>query len=462
MTKTLTLGAFQAMSPTNLSGPSWIHPDSGEFDYLTLDYWLQVARRLEAGGFDFLFLADQYGYPLVDGEIPDVAVEKAMSFPFGDPFAVVSAMAAVTERLNFAVTASTVFDAAYSNARRFSTLDHLTGGRVGWNVVTSAGADAAAKMFGQPMLPHDRRYDLADDYIDLTYKLLESGWSEGAVRRDRAAGVYADPAGVHRVDHDGPFFSAHGVFPVEPSPQRVPTLFQAGSSGRGRAFAGRHAECVFLQGSTVDRVRDGVADIRAQAVAAGRGPQDVKVLVGVTVITGATTEEAAARHRELLSFSTDETAAAMYAWNTGIDLLSLDPDKPLPTVDAEQGRSNVERYQGDDAPTVREILDELKTRGLRGLVLVGTPEQVVEEIAAYVEQTDVDGFLIERYLAPSSYDALIDDVLPLLQERGMLPEPRRATSLRDRLFGKGDHLPATHPASAYRAPALEAAQSAAH
>lgn len=457
--KPLTLGIFQVLSPASLSGVSWLHPDNRETEYLTLDFWTSLGRRLDEAGLDFLFLADQYGYPLVDGRLPDVALEGPMTIPIADPFSVVSAIAAVTETLGLVVTSSTVFEPPYANARRFATLDHLSGGRIGWNIVTSAGAEAAAAVFGTDMVPHDRRYDMADDYVELTYKFLES-WAPDAVRRDRVARVYADPRGVHEVHHDGPYYRSHGLFPTEPSPQRVPTLFQAGSSGRGREFAARHAECVFMQGTTVERVAAGVADIRARAVSFGRGPDAIRILVGLTLIVGRTEDEARGKYETFCSFATDEVAAAQYAWNTGIDLLKLDPDRPLPAVTGQLGQSNVERYQGEDAPTVREILDEMKIRGLRGLILVGTPERVVDDMVAYVEQTGIDGYLLEWYLTPGTYDELIDLVLPVLRARGLAPAAR-GTSLRDRLFGAGDHLPADHPGAAFRAPPLAADTAAA-
>ncbi|MCE0765037.1 NtaA/DmoA family FMN-dependent monooxygenase [Pseudonocardia kujensis] len=452
--KPLTLGVFEHLNPNGMSGATWRHPDNVATRYLDLDHWTRLARRVEAADLDFLFLADSYGMPIVDGAVPDAAVRSAVHFPSADPFAVVGVCAAATSTLGIVVTSSTVFEEPYANARRYATLDHLTRGRIGWNVVTSASAASAAAMFGRPLTPHDTRYDMAEDYMELSYRLLEGSWEDGAVLADKEAGVYADPARVHDVDHKGPYFSARGVFPVEASPQRVPVLFQAGSSGRGREFAARHAECVFLQGTTVPRVAEAAADIRSRAEAFGRDGDAIRLLVGLTIIVAPTTAEAETRYATFRSFSTDETAAAQFAFNTGIDLLSLDPGAPLPAdIDAQQGQSNVDRFRptdGSPAPTVRAILDELKARGLRGLVLHGTPDVVAQQMQDYAEATGIDGFLLESYLNPGTYDELIDLLLPELRRRGIAPGPHRRQTLRERLGGAGRHLPDSHPAAAHR------------
>jgi FMN-dependent oxidoreductase (nitrilotriacetate monooxygenase family) len=324
---------------------------------------------------------------------------------------------------------------------------------MGWNVVTSQSAASAAAMFGRPLLPHDARYDVADDYMEISYRFWNS-WDDDAVVRDRVNRVYARADRVRKVDYRGPYFRASGVFPVEPSRQRVPVIFQAGSSGRGRQFGARHAECIFLQGTTVEGVATSVADIRGQARRNGRGPDEVKILVGLTVITAESTADVERKYEEFRSFSSDETAAVQFANNTGIDLLALDPGKPLPEMPAELGQSNVDRFRGSaerPAHTVREILDELKLRGLRGLVLVGTPAEVADRIQAYVAATGVDGFLIESYIVPGTYDDVIDLLLPELRARGLAPEPHSARTLRERLTGSANPLlPDSHPGHPHR------------
>ncbi|MTD17048.1 NtaA/DmoA family FMN-dependent monooxygenase [Nakamurella sp. YIM 132087] len=453
----LVLGVFQYMLPNGFSGQSWKHPDNRGVDYLTLDHWLGLARKFEDAKLDFLFFADSYGYPTVDGRIPDVAFRDAMNFPNADPMLVITALAAATEKLGFAVTASTVFEEPVANARRFSTLDHFTGGRIGWNIVTGSSQAAAAELFGREMIAHDDRYDRADDYLDLSLKLWESTWEPGAVRADKEAGVYVDPARVHPLVHQGPYHRSTGMHVVEPSPQRSPVLFQAGSSGRGRTYAARNAECVFVQGTTVEAVAATVADIRSQAVGFGRDPDGIKILVGMTVLTAPTHDEAIAKRAEMWAMSSAEGAAAVYAGNTGINLLELDPTRGLSQIEVsgEQGQSNIDRFRGADGraePTVGAILDEIRKRGLRGGIMAGAPSEVVDEMQDYVARTGVDGFLLEPHLTPGTYDDFIDLVLPVMRERGLARTEYQGDTLREHLFGAGQRwLGSGHPGAAYRA-----------
>ncbi|PXA73273.1 NtaA/DmoA family FMN-dependent monooxygenase [Cryobacterium arcticum] len=452
--KPFILGVFQLMNPNGMSGASWRHPDNTSLDFMDIDYWVKLAAMLEEAKFDFLFLADTYGTPIVDGEIPAVALEQAMNVPTADPVSLMSALAVTTTKLGLVVTSATTFEPPYAHARRFSTLDHFSRGRIGWNMVTGASAESAAKAFGQPLTPHDKRYDMGDDYLDLTLKLWEGSWEDGAVIADKAAGIYADASRVHRVVHRGEYYSTDCTYQVIPSPQRTPVLFQAGSSGRGLEFAARNAECVFLQGTSLAKVAASVTEIHAKAQGFGRAPGSVKILVGLSVFTAPTHEEAVRKYQDLLDLTTDEFAAAAYVANTGINLLALDPSQPLPKIDAQQGQSNVDRYRsqnGEKELTVREILDEFKSRGLRGLVLVGTPEEVADQMEDYADQTGLDGFLFEPHIVPGTYTDIIDLLLPVLRERGRAATEYGADTLRERIFpGEGPRLAAHHPGAAFR------------
>ncbi|MCS5733559.1 NtaA/DmoA family FMN-dependent monooxygenase [Herbiconiux daphne] len=451
----LVLGIFQYIGPNGTVGSAWQHPDDTSADFTKLSHWTALAKQFDDAGLDFLFLADSYGFPALDGELLDASVREGRGIPHGDPMPLVSALAAVTEKLGFIVTTSTTVEPPAANARRFATLDHFTDGRIGWNIVTGSSGATAAALMGKELIAHDLRYDMADDYVDVNLTLWEGSWEDDALVRDKAAGVYADPAKVHMVHHEGPYFRTDGILNLPPSPQRTPLLVQAGASGRGRQFAGRNAEAVFVGGGEPETVAANITGIRESAVAAGRSAESIKVLVGALFITAPTSEEAWAKHAEMLAMSTPEGAAAIYAGNTGVDLLALDPDKPIAQTSTEMGQSNLERYLGKDgkpAPLVRDILENFRRTGINGSVFVGSPDEVADQIEQFVQQTGADGFLIQPHLTPGTYDDLIGLLLPVLRERGLAKTGHEGSTLRERLFGEGNvHLPADHRGYAFRA-----------
>lgn len=455
--KPLTLGVFQHFNPNGMTGNSWRHPDNQAVNYLDLDHWTNLAKKLEDGGFDFLFFADSYGYPRLNGKVIDLAITEANNIPGPDPIVLLSALAAATTRLGLVSTASTLIDKPQVIARRFATLDHLTKGRVGWNIVTGSGQASSARLFGEEMTPHDQRYAIAEEHTQLTLKLLEGSWEDDAVRADKEAGVYADASKVHEIEHEGTYFKAHGLLMVPPSPQRTPVLFQAGTSGPGRNFAAQYAEAVFLSGGEPSHVAANIADIRRRAAEFGRSADSIKILVGASFITAATEEEAEAKRQEMLDLTTLEDAATKYAFFTGLDLLSMDLDKPLADARTEQGRSNLERFSGErdaPAPTVREILEEYRQNGINGSVFVGDPHQIVDQIEEFIGVTKADGFLIQPYITPGTYDDFIDLIMPVLRERGLAKTEFEGPTLRESFFGAGhNRLPATHPGAQYRQPA---------
>ncbi|RKR73533.1 NtaA/DmoA family FMN-dependent monooxygenase [Frondihabitans australicus] len=453
MTKPLTFGLFQTMGPLG----AWRLPDNTGVNFLTLDYWMDLAKRSEAAGADFLFIADDFGYPLIDGTVSPTAIEHALLFPRADPATIMSALSTVTEHLGLVVTMSTSAERPVPLARRFASLDHYSSGRIGWNVVTGAGQNASARLFGEPMRPHDQRYAAAEDHLKLAMTLWEGSWEADALKVDREAGVYADSAKVHEIHYEGPFYRADGIFSVPPSPQRTPVLFQAGASASGRDLAARYAEGVFLAAEP-DAVRDQIADIRARAVAAGREPDAIKFLVAGTFIVAPTHDEAVALREKVTAFFTLEDAAVQYAFFTGLDLTKMDPSKPLATTDSETGRTNIERFTGSDgaaAPTVGEILEEFRVNGVMGNPFVGSPAEVVDQTVALMEHTGADGLLVQP--GPTGDSAsFFDLVVPELRRRGLIApvvapgEPAR--TFRERLFPEGTaHLPATHPGYSLRA-----------
>jgi len=305
-----------------------------------------------------------------------------------------------------------------------------------------------SELFGTKQAPHDERYAIAQDFLNLSYKLFEGSWEDGAVLVDKAARLYADPRRVHPIAHDGPYFKSHGYFNSEPSPQRTPVLVQAGASSAGRAFAAANAELVFVQGKDAKMIRGQVDDLRNLAVAAGRVEDSIRTISGLSVVTAPSRAEAEDKLEEYLSWINPDAARAYYAMMTGVDLAALDPNASFSTVKTEGGRTQVERYKDT---SVRDAVADFLRRGMRELILVDTPAKVAEQIAAIVEETGLDGFNYTPFVCPGSYRDLIDGVVPELQRMGLVRSKRFPGTFRERIFGSGKaRLPANHPAAGYR------------
>src|ERR1700754_3919520 len=298
MTKEIRLNAFAMNCVAHQSPGLWTHPRDRTADYNRLPYWLDLAKTLERGRFDGLFLADVLGVYDVFGGSHEAAVRTAAQTPVNDPMMVIPAMAAVTEHLGFGVTSNLSYEPPYTFARRMSTLDHLTEGRIGWNVVTGY-LDSAARGAGKEKQTwHDDRYDIADEYMEVVYKLWEGSWEDDAVVRDRKRGIFTDPSKVHRINHESANYRINNTIHLsEPSPQRTPVLYQAGTSPRGRQFAARHAECVFVGGLNPTRGGEAGRATRELARQAGRNPNDILFFLYAKVIT-AETEAAVQRKYE--------------------------------------------------------------------------------------------------------------------------------------------------------------------
>jgi FMN-dependent oxidoreductase (nitrilotriacetate monooxygenase family) len=438
----LHFGVFEVYAPQVGGTYSWAHPENDAVGYLDPERWVRMAQVMDRTGFDFLFFADGFGYPMIGGDISPASLSAAINFTGLDPSTLIPVLARETERLGFVVTSTTGMDHPLPLARRFSTLDHLTGGRIGWNVVTGSSQNAVAELFGHgQMVAHDTRYEMADEYVALARSYWEDSWEDDALIADAEAGVYIDPSRIHRTDYAGAHYRSRGYFGAPPSPQRTPVIFQAGTSAKGRALAAAHAEGVFIQGTTPAHTARNVADIRRLAAEAGRDPAGIRILAGLTAIVAETHDEAERLWDEFYAMQSDELVAALYAGNTGIDLLSLDPDGTLHQVlDAggpvgQMGTSNIERFLGVDgrpAPTVRQILDDLRGRGTRGFRLVGDADEVAAGVEALADETGLDGFLLEPVFGTRDVEAFGELVLSRLKQRGRLLDPAGPT-LRERM-----------------------------
>nr|WP_288500809.1 LLM class flavin-dependent oxidoreductase [uncultured Pseudomonas sp.] len=449
MSKQILLNAFNMNCVGHIHHGLWTHPDDQSVNFNQLSYWTDLAQLLERGLFDGLFIADILGVYDVYGSGIDLPLQEAIQLPVNDPLLLVSAMAGVTRHLGFGVTANLSYEAPYTFARRLSTLDHLTGGRIGWNIVTGYLESAAKAMGLSQQVEHDRRYDQADEYLEVLYKLLEGSWQDDAVLADRGQRVYAQPGKVHKVRHHGEFYQVEGYHLSQPSPQRTPLLFQAGSSARGSRFAGQHAECVFIGGNGVEAVRAQVEQVRASAVAAGRKGDSIKVFMGIAVIVAPTEAEALDKHAEYLRYASPEAGIAHFSSSTGIDLAAFGLDEPIMARKTNAIESVVKTFTGW---TKRRLLEQHALGG-RYPVLVGSPGQVADQLIDWIDATGLDGFNLTRIVTPQSYADFIDLVIPELQQRGRYKTAYADGALRHKLFGQGPRLPADHPAAAWRDPA---------
>jgi FMN-dependent oxidoreductase (nitrilotriacetate monooxygenase family) len=461
MTKQIRLNAFDMNCVGHIQHGMWAHPRDRSSEYDTLAYWQHLARTAERGKFDGIFLADIVGVYDVYQNSPDPTIAHAVQLPVNDPLLVVPAMAAVTQHIGFGVTCNLTYEPPYLFARRMSTLDHLTRGRIGWNIVTGYLDSAARGMGLERQAKHDDRYETAEEYMEVVYKLWEGSWEDGAVLRDRARGLYADPAKVHRVRHVGRHYRVDAIHLSEPSPQRTPVLFQAGASPRGKAFAGRHAECVFLAGPTKENTRSTVQDIRCQAAEQGRDPGDVLVFLGRAIVVGRTRKEAEEKLEEYQRYASLEGALAHFSSSVGIDFSGYDPDEPLRYEENDSVNSMLRAFTIDSSETwtLRKIFGD-KGLGSRNAPLVGSAEEIADELQSWVEDTDIDGFNLSRVVTPEGLEDFVDLVVPILQERGIYKRDYADGTLREKLFGKGrSRLAESHPAAVYRSPAALAPQS---
>ncbi len=442
----MILNAFDMACVGHIQQGMWTHPRDRSVDYHRLSYWTETARLLERGLFDGIFLADVLGIYDVLGGNADAAIRNAVQVPLLDPMLLVPAMAAATTQLGFGVTANLSYEAPFPFARRMSTLDHLTEGRIGWNIVTGYLDSAARAMGLARQMAHDDRYDMADEYMDAVYALWEGGWADDAVMADRAAGRYADPAKVRKVRHDGPQFRLEAHHLCAPSPQRTPVLYQAGASARGQAFAGRHAEVVFLNGGPAPAVAQQVAALRAAAA-----PRRIRVLVGATPVIGRTATEAREKLEDYRAHASTDGALAHAAASLGIDFSRFDWDEPISQGPGNAIQSNVAAMTaaGGGRLTKRGLVERF-ILGSRQVPLVGSASEVADALVSFLAETGADGFNLSRTVVPECWRDAVELLVPELQSRGAFRTAHAPGTLREKLLGAGPRLEAPHPAAGFR------------
>ncbi len=457
--KQLHVNLFEMNCVSHIVHGMWVHPDNNRHRFNDLDYWTELAQLLEYGTFDGVFLADVIGAYDAFGEGPRAALEEALQIPSNDPLLLIPAMAQVTRNLGFGATFSTTYEPPFAFARRMSTLDHLTKGRVGWNIVTSYLPNAARNFGLEGEVPHDHRYEIADEYLDVLYKLWEGSWDDDAVIQDRARRIYTDPTKVRHIDHVGEHFRVAGPHLSQPSLQRTPVLFQASGSPAGLEFAARHAEVVFTGGLTAADVRRNIANTRARVAAQGRDPYAIKFVVQAGVIVARTDEAVAAKldsYKQLMS-----ARGALVHAQSDIDLLAYPRELAIGEIvgaRAKGSASGIGRgvLAGFDPKwTVGQVLERLEAFDRDRYFIAGTPTVVADAIERWLDEDDIDGINLRQYLSYETARDFIELVVPELRRRGRFRERYRdGETLRERLFGAGHaRLPADHFGARYRDPA---------
>ncbi|GLB03408.1 hypothetical protein AtubIFM57258_007986 [Aspergillus tubingensis] len=461
--KQILLNAFDMSTVGHLSPGQWKNPADKSATKRKLDYWINLAKLLERGGINALFLADTYGgYDTYEGKL-DECIRRAAQWPVTDPTIPISAMAAVTKNLAFGITASTSFEPPFLLAKRFSTLDHLTNGRIGWNIVTS-WKKAAFKAIGlDTPIEHDERYRQADEYLRVLYKLWESSWAPDALNPDPENDSYVDPDKVRQINHKGKYFTLNTRHIVDPSPQRTPFLFQAGTSAAGSSFAATHAEAIFVSSHSPTVLRPKIANIRRLAAEQGRDPSSIKFFATFTPIIGRTDEEARAKYEEVKKYASVIGGLVLFSGWTGIDISRIPIDQDITAADsleAHKVTSQLDAFTttSEDVPrwTPRVVAEKAAIGGL-GPVAVGSPERVADEMERWVREADLDGFNLGYVTTPGTFEDVVELLVPELRRRGLYPdavaedEDEEGLTAREKVYGKGQReLRADHPGSKYK------------
>ncbi len=421
------LTGFMLYSPAPHTQLSWVYPpEKIRHNWYDIEYWEEIARTLEEGKFDMFFFADGWAGGGVAG------TKWAIQFPTHDPIALIPRLSAVTTDLCFAATMSTTFYPPYMLARKLATIDHITKGRIGWNIVTSLN-DAEARNFGTTLPPHDERYDQADEYLELVEQLWAS-WEPDAMVMDMENKVFADPDKVHRIDFQGKWYSSAGPLNVIPSPQGKPVYFQAGASARGREFAARWADCVFVAGGAPATTRALRDDLATRMVDQGRDPEQLKLITACGPIVAATESEARDRAAEITERIPVEAALANMSGHWNVDLTKFDPSTRLSELGEIEGtRGMLEMYRDNGNPTLGEVAKQYLNMSGQD-AFVGTAVKVADTLESLFREGQIDGFQFSpQWYAPDYYRDIVDHLIPELQRRGLTRTNYRGGTLRDML-----------------------------
>jgi alkanesulfonate monooxygenase len=424
----LRLGAF--MRPVSIHTAAWRYPGAWPDANFNFPKLKRLAQTLERGRFDAFFMADH----LAVLNMPMEALKRSATATSFDPATLLPALAAVTEHLGLIATASTTFDAPYHVARRFAALDHLSGGRAGWNIVTTSNPDAALNFGLEEHMEHDERYRRAREFYDVVTGLWDS-WADDAFIRDAESGIFFDPDKLHVLGHQGKYYSVRGPLNVARPVQGWPVIVQAGASEAGKQLAAETAEAVF---AGVGGLADGqrlYADIKGRMKALGRDPDHLKILPGCFVVVGETAEEARRKRALLDSLVHYDSAIASLSIALGTDASKFDPDGPLPDIPetnaSQSGRERAIALARRENLTVRQLAQRLG--GFAGLAMVGTPAMIADQMEEWLHSDGCDGFNVMVPWLPAGLDDFVDQVVPELQRRGLFRRDYEGRTLRENL-----------------------------
>ena len=428
MAKQLHLGAF--MRPVGIHTAWWRYPGAYPDANFNLRHLTDFIRKLEAARFDAFFMADH----LAVLNMPIEALRRSATATSFEPLTLLSALAMVTERIGLIATASTTFDEPYHIARRFASLDHISGGRAGWNIVTTSNPDAALNFGLGDHVEHDERYRRAREFHSVVTGLWDS-WADDAWLEDPASGIFFDPAKMHVLDHKGEHLSVRGPLNIARPVQGWPVIVQAGASDAGRQLAAETAEVVFGSSRTIEDGRSFYQDVKGRMAALGRDPGQLKILPGALVVAGRTTEEAREKKALLDSLVHAESGIPNLSIRLGVDASAFELDAPLPEIpqtnQGQSGQAALVALARRDNLTVRQLATLVG--GYGGLQMVGTPVEIADTMQAWLETEASDGFNIMFPTVPAGLDDFVELVVPELQRRGLFRREYEGTTLREHL-----------------------------
>jgi alkanesulfonate monooxygenase len=426
--KQLKLGAF--MRPVSIHTGAWRYPGALPDANFNFPAMKQFVQKLEQGKFDAFFMADH----LAVLNMPINALKRSHTVTSFEPFTLLSALASITKHIGLVATASTTYDAPFHIARRFASLDHISGGRAGWNIVTTSNPDAALNFGLEEDIEHDQRYARAREFYDVVTGLWDS-FADDAFIRDVDSGIYFDPDKLHVLNHKGKYLSVRGPLNMARPVQGWPVIVQAGASEAGRQLAAETAEVVFAGVSNLELGKAFFADIKDRARAIGRDPDTIKILPGVLVVVGDTVEAAQTKRERLDSLVHYDSGIGSLNSALGYDVSSFDPDGPLPEIPptntSHSSRDRVVALAQRENLTIRQLAQRVGSYG--GLAFVGTPQAIADEMEQWLTEEGSDGFNVMFPFLPEGLNDFVDQVVPELQRRGIFRQEYEGKTLRENL-----------------------------